>query len=276
MKRVITFLVVLLCVLSVNFCALADGYAEVPQLTSISFKNGKINEEFKPEVNEYTLTLEDSKISPTLKDFKIYGKADLFINYITDEAHHQTGITATLEYENGSTIYNFKYTNAAAHEVNSDNYLLELRGNNIEVYPKINKRTTKYKLYIPSDMTVLKLTGVTRDVSAFCVIPYEIEIAKDQEPEIPVTVTASNGDTRLYTFNVKRVDKTTKEVAYLMSQKDFKTLAEDEQFYRKPMFYIITISLASGLLIIILLFDLLRRVSLKVGDENEVDFFETQ
>ena len=277
MKRLITALLVLLCFFGITAYAEDGGVYEkpqTPQLVSISFKNGTVNEKFSSEVYDYTLKLENPKISPTLKDFKIDGRADLFINYITDEANHQTGVSATLEYENGSTKYNFIYTNAATYEVNSNNQLLELRGTNVEVYPKINRRTTHYKLYIPSDMTVLRLTGVTRDVSAFCVIPYEIEIALDQEPEIPVTVTASNGKTRLYTFDVKRVDKTTAEVEYLMSQKDFKTLAEDEQFYRKPMFYIIVLSVALGLLFIILLFDLMRRISLKVGDDDETEFFE--
>ena len=278
MKRIIITLLVVFNLFCISAYAQDGSEMNIPEaaprLTSISFKNGVINGKFQTDKNDYTLTLSNPKISPTLADYTVDGRAELYINYITDDANHQTGISVTLEYENGSTKYNFTYTNALTYEINSNNYLQELRGNNIEVYPKINKRTTSYKLYIPSDMTTLKLTGVTSDVSAFCVIPYEIETALDQEPEIPVTVTASNGDTRLYTFKVKRLDKTTAEVRYLMSRKGFKTLAKDEVFYRKPIFYIIVLSLALGLLLIIILFELMRRVSLKVGDEDETEFFE--
>ncbi len=281
MKKIIGILFLSIFLLSMNFAAYgADGAAavqqeaqSVPVLTSISFKNAKIEGEFSPYVNEYDLTLENPAVSPTLEDFTTDGKANLFINYIVDEAHHQTGICATLEFESGSTIYNFNYTNANTYDVNSNNYLVDVTGKAVEVYPKVSRKTTNYRLYIPSDMTTLELSGITEDVSAYCSIPAEIEIAPEQEPVLPVTVTASNGDTRVYKFTVKRVDKTTQEVEELMLSDDFKTLAEDELFYRNPVFYIILAGLAAGLVVVVFMTSAAKKISVKAEDADETDFF---
>ena len=279
MKRIFAFS--LLCFLLLSFTALADDAfvpyedeaQKIPYLTSIEFNNATIEGEFSPYKNEYTLVLDNPRISPTLKDFDTDGKANLFVNYNLDKANHQTGICVSLEFESGSTIYNFDYKNAYVYEVNSNNRLIELTGKAVEVYPKISKKNTNYRLYIPSDMTKLNLTAVTEDVSAYCNIPEEIEIALDQTPVIPVTVTASNGETRLYKFTVRRVDKTTDEVLELMQDKDFKTLAEDELFYRNPLFYIIIGCAVIGFAILLMIVSLSKRISVRAEDDDEKPFF---
>ena len=276
------FIVFLMCFLLFGLTAYAQTETEpvtpeadpVPVLESISFNNAKIEGEFSPYENEYSLTLDNPEISPTLEDFKVKGIANLFVNYILDEAHHQKGICVTLEYESGSTIYNFNYTNAIVYKITSDNSLLEVTGKAVEVYPEISEKNSNYRLYIPSDMTVLKLSAVTHDVSAYCNVPEEIEIALDQQPVIPLTVTASNGETRLYKFTVRRVDKTTEEVEELMRSPDFKTLAEDELFYRNPLFYIILGGAVCGIIIIIFFVSLAKRISVKAEDEDEETFFD--
>ena len=280
MKRFLT--VLLACLILSCPAAFAAGEnttqpaeaESVPILESLSFKNATIDGGFSPYVNDYTLTLDNPEISPTLGDFKVKGIANLFVNYMLDETHHQKGLCVTLEYDSGSTIYNFEYKNAYVYKITSNNSLLDLTGTAVEVYPKISKKSTNYRLYIPKDMTVLKLSAVTEDVSAYCNIPEEIEIAIDQTPVIPVTVTASNGETKLYKFTVKRVDKTTQEVEELMRSPDFKTLAEDELFYRNPLFYIILLSVAAGIALLLLLVKTAKRISVKAEDEDEFSFFE--
>ncbi len=281
MKKVIGILIICILALSSNAAALADDgiltqqeAQSVPVLSSISFKNAEIEGEFLPYVNEYELTLENPEISPTLEDFKIEGKANLFINYMTDEAHRQTGICATIEFESGSTIYKFNYANADTYKVSDNNYLSGISGKCVDVYPEITRKNTNYRLYIPSDMTVLKLSGITEDVSAYCGFPAEIEIAPEQEPVLPVTVTASNGETRLYKFTVKRVNKTTKEVEELMSSDDFTTLAEDEIIYKNPVFYIVILGVAAGLFIVLLMISIAKRISVKAEDSEETEFFD--
>ena len=269
------FMLFLLCFILTGFTAYAQEANEqqVPTLISISFKNAKIEGEFSPEINEYDLTLDNPEISPTLEDFDIDGTGRLFVNYILDDARHQKGICVTLEFESGSTIYNFNYTNAYAYKITSNNSLLEITGNAVEVYPEISDKYRNYRLYIPSDTTTLKLTAVPKDISASVNIPEEIEIALDQEPVIPVTVTASNGETRLYKLSVKRVDKTTEEIEALMRSGELKTLAEDELFYRKPVFYIILASVILGILFVALIVSTAKRISVKADDEDEEEFF---
>ena len=76
MKKLFT--VLLLCFVLTAFTAYAqDGVQTVPDeaepvpvLTSVSFNNARINEKFSPYTNEYTLTLDNPEISPTLKDLQ--------------------------------------------------------------------------------------------------------------------------------------------------------------------------------------------------------------
>ncbi len=280
MKKLFFAALLLFALLSFNVLADVPAVSseqetqQIPTLTSISFKNAKIEGEFSPVVNEYNLILDDPAVTPTLEDFTTDGTANLFVNYELDNAHHQTGICVTLEFDSGSTIYNFKYKNAFVYSVNSNNTLLDLTGNAVEVYPEINSKLSNYRLYIPKDMTVLNLSAVTEDVSAYCNVPEEIEIALDQSPVIPITVTASNGETRLYKFTVKRVDKTTEEVQRLMRSDGFKTLAEDELFYRNPAFWVAALSALAGIFIIMLIVSAAKRISVKAEDEDEKAFFE--
>ena len=246
---------------------------DVPTLASVSFKNAVINEEFSPLRYNYTLTLDNQNVSPTLKAYKIDGNANIFVNYILDDSKRQEGIKVTLEFSSGSAIYNFYYINAEVHNVNSNNTLSALKGNAVEVYPEMTEDNDDYTLYIPKDMTVLKLTAVTKDVSARCDIPSEIEIALDQEPTIPVTVTASDGQTRIYEFKVKRVNKTTAQVEKLMKSKNFKTLADDELFYKNPLFYTVLIAVICGIALVVLIVFAAKRIAVKPGDDDEESFF---
>lgn len=279
-------LATILLVLLLPFCAFAQGETPVtavnqsveptPVLTSISFKNATVNEPFSGLVKEYTLTLDNPTVSPTLEDYEVEGDARIFINYILDATNHQQGIAATLEYESGTTIYNFYYTNAQTYAVSDNCYLLEVQAQNTEVYPKINRKNRKYKLYIPADMTVLNLTAATEEVSAYCNVPSEIIIGAKQEPVITLTVTASGGDTRNYTFEVKRLELTTEEVSRRMAQEDFTTLAEQELVFRNPVFYIIAGSVLCGTVLIALLVSLFKRLTVRAQDSDEEPFFEEQ
>ncbi len=269
-------IIALIIVLIFPFCALAEqseNKTQNPILTQISFNNAKINGEFSPSVNEYTLTLDDPSTPPTLKNYEIEGRGHLFINYILDKANHQTGVSATVEYENGSVIYNFKYSNAKVYEKNSNNLLKELGGEYVQVYPELNKNQTHYRVYIPKDMTVLRLTAVTQDIGAYCDIPKEITINTDQEPSILVTVTASDGTDRVYTFNIKRSELTVNEVAERMAKGDF-SYADELLFYRRPAFLIGVISAAAGLILVFLLLYFIKRVAVKAEDVEEPEFFE--
>lgn len=274
MKR---FVKVVICALiAVMMLAPTVAMAEdAPVLKSISFVNAKIDGKFSSDVYEYGLTLEDSNITPTIDKYEIKGKGEIFVTYNTDEAKHQNGVAVTLEYGNGTVIYNFNYINPPKYDPNSNNNLARLDCHLGEVYPALSESTTDYKLYIPSDMTEIRLTAVTDDTSAVCEIPSSIKLNADQEPVITVTVTASDATTKVYSLRVKRLNKTMAEVENEMAQPDFVSLVQGELFYQKPEFVIVVCSVAGGIVLLAILIILSKRMTVKISDDDEVEFFAT-
>lgn len=245
---------------------------DVPSLVSISFKNAKIDREFSDDIHEYTITLEDNTASPTLESYSIKGDANIFVNYMYDETNHQIGVTATLQYYAGSRIYNFIYSNPAKYVENNNNTLLSIYTLYGELKPALNDEDTSYKLYIPSDLTELKITPVTSDINAYCA-PVELMLSTDQTPKITLTCTASNGSKRDYTLNIKRVDKTTEQVAAEMQQADYVSFVEGTRLFEKPEFIIAVSCAAGGIIIILLLFSITKRIAVNPYDKDEKPFY---
>lgn len=273
MKKVIRILlcitIVICSILPIN--ALAES-VEIPALASIEFNNATIDQEFSPTAFEYTLTLADPNTTPTLKSYEIKGSSMPYVNYTFDESKHQTGISVTLKYANGSVIYNFKYSNVEFGN-NANNYLKSFSCEMGEVYPALTEKNNNYKIYIPSDLTTLKLSGATQDTGAYAEYPSEYTIKSNQNPTIIVSVTASNGNIRSYKFKVKRIKKTCADVEAEMQSPDFKSIIDGELFYQKPIFIISIVSIAVGLILLIIFISIAKRITVKVGDD-EPDFFE--
>ena len=272
MKKFISLIALALCML-LPLSAAAKEKNEAPALTEIEFNNAVVNGAFSKDVFEYTITLYDPSVTPTLKSYKLTSKASVFVTYALDEAKHQTGIVVTLEFENGSAIYNFRYSNPPAYKANSNNLLKCVECRLGEVYPKINDDQTAYKLYIPSDLTEINLSAATKDTGAFCDVPKAITLGVDQEPEISVTVTASDGTTRVYTFAVTRLEKNCEEVQKEMDSPDFESLVKGELFWQKPAFMIGIVCTAVGILLIILFIIIAKRLTVKLEDTDEEEFF---
>lgn len=249
--------------------------ADTPQIKSISFTNATIDEDFDPDKLEYSITLEDPETPPTLEAYKVKGKGDIFITYNEDEAKHQTGIIATLEYDTGSIVYTFNYSNPPEYKISSNNNLKSVECELCEVYPALDSEHTDYKLYVPSDMTEVKLTAVPEDTSAIVeVLPSQLTLAPDQEPTITVTVTASDASTKEYTFEIKRLKKDTQEVdAQIKSGGEDTSIVEGELFYQKPEFLMIAGGTAGGLLLLIIIVALIKKAARKADDDDEEDFF---
>ena len=81
----------------------------VPYLETIAFNNAEIDGGFQKNKTLYTITLDESSVSPTLKSYDINGDADIFVTYNYDGLNHQTGVIVTLAFESGSVIYTFNY-----------------------------------------------------------------------------------------------------------------------------------------------------------------------
>ncbi len=249
---------------------------EVPTLASISFKNATINQPFDSYRTQYTVTLDNPEMTPTLNEYKINGDANIFVTYNTDDTKHQTGIIATLEYYGGTTVYTFDYANAEHYSINSENRLADVDCYLGEGYPAINDKDTDYKLFIPSDMDSIRLTAVTKDINAYCDAPDEIALSSDQEPTIMLTVTASDSGTRTYKFKVKRLKQNCQQVEAEINQPGFKSLVEGRLYYQQPIFFIAIISVMAGIILLTLMVLLAKRLTVKPDDEEEPIFFHRE
>lgn len=259
------------CLFSTGLSALAKE-EDTPQLLLISFKNAVIDGGFSPQTMEYALILDDTQITPTLESYAVKGNADIFISYNRDETNHPTGITATLQYDTGSTIYNFIYKNPAVYEVNSNNLLSGIYCTYGEISPAINDKDTAYKLYIPSDLKSFCITPSTQDINAYCGV-VNLMLTEEQEPVITLKSIASDGSEREYSIKIKRVNKTIQEVRAEMSQKDFTSFVEGTKLYERPEFITVAGGIVVGALVIYIMFALTRRTTINPYDKDEKPFY---
>ena len=122
MKKVITVLVSIFCIFSTNlFASAAEAPIQnAPYLESITFSNAEIDGGFRTGETYFTLTLQNPEQSAALQSYKVNGNANVIATYEYDNANRQTGITVTLEFDSGSVIYTFTYSNAPEYENNKN------------------------------------------------------------------------------------------------------------------------------------------------------------
>ncbi len=274
MRKISLFLIcaaVLTAVVSLPHMVFAQS--DDPKLISISFKNAAIDSEFSPDVLEYTVTLDDNTITPTLESYSIKGDAEIFIDYNFNNADNPTGITATLQYDTGSRIYNFEYSNPAEYKINSNNCLSAIYCSYGEISPEINDKDTAYKLYIPYDLKDFCITPVAQDINAHCTSA-NILLNEGQETELTVFCTASDGSAREYLIKIKRVDKTLQQVkAELAAGND--SFVDGTLLYQRPEFLITVCSAAAGVAVIAVLFAATKRITANLYDKDEKPFYSS-
>ena len=259
-----------ICCLTASFSVYAEDnqflpLSNVPYLETISFNNAEIDGGFQKNKTMYTITLEDPAVSPSLSGYLIRGEANVFVRYGYDGLNHQNAIIVTLSFENGSVIYTFNYSNVVGFTLSSNANLSGLASEYGEVQPAINDTDTEYKLYIPKDLTQLDIAPITQDINAHC-DPLSIEINSTQQPTLSVT--------KKYTFNVRRVEKTMEEVKAEKNNPAFVSFVDGELFYQKPIFSIICLSAAAGLIVILIAAKIARRITVNVYDNDEKPFYK--
>ncbi len=275
MRKKINLVILLIIICSALLITPINAYADnTPVLVKISFKNAKIDSTYNHEIQEYSLTLDDNSITPTLDSYAIKGDADLFINYIYDETNHPIGLTATLQYDAGSKIYTFTYSNPTDYVQNSNNKLSSIYSQYGELSPTINDSDTVYKLYIPSDLTDLTITPVTHDINAYCA-PVSLKLSADQTPKITLTCTASDGSKRNYSLNIKRVNKTTEQVKLEMQQPDYISFVEGTRLFEKPEFIMTVCAVLGGAVLIVIMFAVTKRIAVNPYDKEEKPFYSS-
>lgn len=274
MKRILPALLCLICLMcgSIFANAAEAPIKNAPYLENISFSNADIDGGFRMDETRFTLTLKNPNQSAALQSYSVNGSANVLATYQYDDANRQTGIIVTLEFDSGSVIYTFTYSNAPEYSVNSNANLADINCEYGEVRPEINSEDTAYKLYVPNDLTEINITPVTQDINATAT-SMPVTLREGQETEIPITVTASDGSTKKYIFDIIRVNKTTEEVKAEMAQPGYVSFVAGERFYEQPVFAVTVGAVAGGFIVILIIAAIVKRVAANPYDTEEKEFY---
>lgn len=279
MKKTIKALlcVAMMLAVVVPFTVFAGDKAEsktvkAPTLQSIEFNDAEIEGDFSPTQFYYNINVNSDGETPTLKKYKVSKGAEIFVTYNQDGVN---GINVEVKNVTLSANYFFEYKyNDVNVNPNSNTNLKELDCELGCVYPAINNEETYYQLYIPKDMTELKLTAVPEDLGASCNVPKEFKMTTEQNPIIEASVVSSDGTLKSYKFEVKRLDLTSKELKKELKNNSYEDIIKNEVFHKSPQFKVMLLGIFGGIVILAIAVLILKRVAVKAQDDDETEFFD--
>lgn len=279
MKKTIKALlcVAMMLAVVVPFTVFAGDKAEsktvkAPTLQSIEFNDAEIEGDFSPTQFYYNINVNSDGETPTLKKYKVSKGAEIFVTYNQDGVN---GINVEVKNVTLSANYFFEYKyNDVNVNLNSNTNLKELDCELGCVYPAINNEETYYQLYIPKDMTELKLTAVPEDLGASCNVPKEFKMTTEQNPIIEASVVSSDGTLKAYKFEVKRLDLTSKELKKELKNNSYEDIIKNEVFHKSPQFKVMLLGIFGGIVILAIAVLILKRVAVKAQDDDETEFFD--
>ena len=279
MKKTIKALlcVAMMLAVVVPFTVFAGDKAEsktvkAPTLQSIEFNDAEIEGDFSPTQFYYNINVNSDGETPTLKKYKVSKGAEIFVTYNQDGVN---GINVEVKNVTLSANYFFEYKyNDVNVNLNSNTNLKELDCELGCVYPAINNEETYYQLYIPKDMTKLKLTAVPEDLGASCNVPKEFKMTTEQNPIIEASVVSSDGTLKSYKFEVKRLDLTSKELKKELKNNSYEDIIKNEVFHKSPQFKVMLLGIFGGIVILAIAVLILKRVAVKAQDDDETEFFD--
>lgn len=279
MKKTIKALlcVAMMLAVVVPFTVFAGDKAEsktvkAPTLQSIEFNDAEIEGDFSPTQFYYNINVNSDGETPTLKKYKVSKGAEIFVTYNQDGVN---GINVEVKNVTLSANYFFEYKyNDVKLNLNSNTNLKELDCELGCVYPAINNEETYYQLYIPKDMTELKLTAVPEDLGASCNVPKEFKMTTEQNPIIEASVVSSDGTLKSYKFEVKRLGLTSKELKKELKNNSYEDIIKNEVFHKSPQFKVMLLGIFGGIVILAIAVLILKRVAVKAQDDDETEFFD--
>ena len=279
MKKTIKALlcVAMMLAVVVPFTVFAGDKAEnktvkAPTLQSIEFNDAEIEGDFSPTQFYYNINVNSDGETPTLKKYKVSKGAEIFVTYNQDGVN---GINVEVKNVTLSANYFFEYKyNDVNVNLNSNTNLKELDCELGCVYPAINNEETYYQLYIPKDMTELKLTAVPEDLGASCNVPKEFKMTTEQNLIIEASVVSSDGTLKSYKFEVKRLGLTSKELKKELKNNSYEDIIKNEVFHKSPQFKVMLLGIFGGIVILAIAVLILKRVAVKAQDDDETEFFD--
>lgn len=137
--------------------------------------------------------------------------------------------------------------------------------------PEFDGSKTKYKLYIPSDLTQIVITPTPKNKKASA-SKIDLTLTAEQEPEITVICTLSD-EKKKYTIQIKRIDKTTDEIEKEINQNGYAVYVTKQKFYQKTDFLVCAGAVLIGALALAVLYLLFKRKLTNAYDESEKPFY---
>ena len=87
--------------------------------------------------------------------------------------------------------------------------------------------------------------------------------------------TASDGNKKDYSISIKRVNKTTEQVKTEMQQPDYVSFVDGTRLFEKPEFIMIMCAVLGGLILIMIMFAVTKRIAVNPYDKEEKPFYSS-
>ena len=186
----------------------SQPYSDNADLESLSVEGFALEPAFDPEVQEYSFSVpfETAKLKISAKAQHANAKVSVSGTSLAENTNNKLVITVTAE--NGAKkdyvlkVWRPKDPN---YEPSSVNFLEELTVENFLISPAFTPEQMDYAVYLPNEVESIQLNAKPTDGRAKVEVP-TIENIPVGKTTYEVTVTAENGDVRIYTVTTFRAE----------------------------------------------------------------------
>ena len=186
----------------------AEPLSDNALLESLVVSNATITPGFDPNTTEYTASVPFETNTLQVSATAEHPGAKVTIGSTALAENATTDVTVTVTAENGTQkVYHIRVTRPRDpnYVESSVNTLKELSVENFFISPNFDPERLQYAVYLPYEVTSLKLAAKTTDSKAKVKLP-TIQNIPVGESTYEIPVTAENGKVRVYTLTVFRAE----------------------------------------------------------------------
>ncbi|MBR1416802.1 MAG: cadherin-like beta sandwich domain-containing protein [Bacilli bacterium] len=194
-----------------------DDRSNDNKLKSLEVTNYSLDPEFNADNTSYVLEVDNSVTSIDLTAIANDEKATVNISGNTDLKEGINNVNVTVTAEDGSQrVYTVKVIRkssnnqapAVDNSKSSENRLSKVIISNADITPTFDANNTTYNVIVANNVDSLDFSSIVKMDSKSSYSIFGNEDFKIGETKVvTIVVTAENGSTRTYTFNVKKSDK---------------------------------------------------------------------
>lgn len=187
--------------------SVAAPLSDDASLASLVVSNATISPAFSPEITEYTAVVPFSvsqlNISALPNDTK--GSVSVYSPNLVPGGITKATITVTAQ--NGATkTYTISVTREGNPNYipNTNNKLSSINVEGFLLSPAFNAEITEYVVWLPYEISEIKISGTAADTRASVEVVGRNELAAGHDNIVKVICTAESGEKRVYNITVKR------------------------------------------------------------------------